>query len=123
MIFRSKKYPWVDIVITLVMYYRKPENTYCFNAYSIIAWERANPVEFDKYVCKMKGYNYIPDKNGEMDFSDKTTFPYPYFGDMKQKSMDNYIRKYELEFVEMDDREVTVHADDDFEYYSSFKED
>lgn len=120
MIFRSKKYPWSDIVIDFVSYCRMADSADEFNLFSVIDWTRANPVEFDKFVCKRKGYNYTPDENGEMDFTDKTTFPYPYFGEMKPKSMDAYIRKYELEFVEMDNREVKVYTDNELEYSSGF---
>lgn len=121
MIFRSNKYPWSDIVIDFVSYCRMADSADGFNLFSIIDWTRANPVEFDKFVCKRKGYNYTPDENGEMDFTDKTTFPYPYFGEMKPKSMDAYIRKYELEFVGMDNREVIVYTDNELEYSSGFK--
>lgn len=121
MIFRSKKYPWSDIVIDFVSYYRTADDADGFNLFSIIDWTRANPVEFDKFVCKRKGYTYTPDENGEMDFTDKTTFPYPYFGEMKPKSMDAYVRKYELEFVGMDNREVIVYTDNELEYSSGFK--
>lgn len=121
MIFRSKKYPWSDIVVDFVSYCRMADDADEFNTFSLISWTRANPVEFDKFVCKRKGYNYTPDENGEMDFTDKTTFPYPYFGEMKPKSMDAYIRKYELEFVGMDNREVKVYTDNELEYSSGFK--
>lgn len=50
-----------------------------------------------------------------------STFPYPFFGEMHQKSMDNYIRKYEMEFCGMSDKEVIVFNDDAFEYCSGFK--
>lgn len=121
MIFRSKKYPWADIVITFVSYNRLANSSYIFNEFSIIGWERVNEVEFDKYVCKKKGYEYLPNENGLMDFSDKSTFPYPFFGEQKPRSMDNYIKKYELEFVEMSDKEVTIYANDIEEYSSDFK--
>lgn len=121
MIFRSKKYPWADILIDFVSYMRDADNAYEFNLFSIIDWTRANPVEFDKFVCKRKGYDYTPNENGEMDFRDKTTFPYPFFGEMKPKSMDSYIKKYELEYVGMSDKEVKVYKDDELEYSSGFK--
>ena len=35
---------------------------------------------------------------------------------MKTKSMDSYIKKYELEFVGMSDKEVHVYTDNDGEY-------
>lgn len=120
MIFRSKKYPWADIVIDFVSYVRDVDSAYEFNTFSIIDWTRANTVEFDKFVCKKKGYSYIPDENGEMDFRDKTTFPYPFWGEMQQKSMDAYIRKYELEYVGMSDREIKVYEDDEGRYSSGF---
>lgn len=123
MIFRSKKYPWADILIDYITYNRMAETSYEFNTFSIICWQRANVVEFDKHVCKCKGYNYMPDKNGYMDFSDKTTFPYPFFGEMQPKSMDSYIRKYELEFVGMSDKEIKVYKDDELEYSSGFLKD
>ncbi len=42
-------------------------------------------------------------------------------GEMKPKSMDAYIKKYELEYVGMSDREITVYQDDEAEYSSGFK--
>lgn len=68
MIFRSKKYPWADIMIDYVSYNRIAENFYEFNIYSIIDWHRANGIEFDKFVCMKKGYDYAPGKDGRMDF-------------------------------------------------------
>lgn len=123
MVFRSKKYPWADILIDYITYNRMAETSYEFNTFSTICWQRANETEFDKFVCKCKGYNYIPDKNGRMDFSDKTTFPYPFFGEMQPKSMDSYIRKYELEYIGMSDKEVKVYKDDESEYSSGFLKD
>lgn len=120
MIFRSKKYPYADIVIDYVYYMRDLDSAYDFNQYSIIDWVRVNGVEFDKFICKRKGYNYTPNENGEMDFTGKTTFPYPFWGEMKTKSMDAYIKKYELEFVGMSDREVHVYRDDEGEYSAGF---
>ena len=120
MIFRSKKYPYADIVIDYVYYMRDVDSTYEFNQHSIINWTRANEESFDKFICKRKGYNYEPDENGHMDFTGKTTFPYPFWGDMKTKSMDAYIKKYELEFVGMSDREVHVYRDDEGEYSAGF---
>lgn len=121
MIFRSKKYPWADIIIDYVSYNRMAENYYEFNTYSIIDWYRSNGIEFDKFVCRRKGYDYDPREDGRMDFRDKTTFPYPFWGEMKPKSMDAYIKKYELEYVGMSDREITVYQDDEAEYSSGFK--
>lgn len=121
MIFRSKKYPWADIIIDYVSYNRMAENSYEFNTYSIIDWYRSNGIEFDKFVCRRKGYDYDPREDGRMDFRDKTTFPYPFWGEMKPKSMDAYIKKYELEYVGMSDRETTVYQDDEAEYSSGFK--
>ena len=40
---------------------------------------------------------------------------------MKPKSMDAYIKKYELEYVGMSDREIAVYQDDEAEYSSGFK--
>ena len=120
MIFRSKKYPYADIMIDYVYYMRDLDSAYDFNQYSIIDWVRANRVEFDKFIYKKKGYNYIPNESGEMDFTDKSTFPYPYCGEMKTKSMDAYIKKYELEFVGMSNREVIVYRDNEGEYSAGF---
>lgn len=122
MIFRSKKYPYADIVIDYVYYMRNVDSTYEFNQFSIIDWSRANEVEFDKFICKRKGYNYAPDENGYMDFTNKTTFPYPFWGEMKTKSMDAYIKKYELEYVGMSEREVVRYNDNECEYSAGFKE-
>ena len=70
----------------------------------------------------MKGYNYAPDENGHMDFTNKTTFPYPFWGEMKTKSMDAYIKKYDLEYVGMSEREVVIYNDNECEYSAGFKE-
>ena len=121
MIFRSKKYPYADIVIDYVYYMRGVDSTYEFNQNSIIDWTRANEEAFDKFICKQKGYNYEPDENGHMNFKNKSTFPYPFWGEMKTKSMDAYINKYELEFVGMSDREVNIYADNDGEYSAGFR--
>ena len=100
MIFRSKKYPWADIIIDYVSYNRMAENS---------------------YVCRRKGYDYDPEEDGRMDFKDKTTFPYPSWGEMKPKSMDAYIKKYELEYVGTSDREIIIYQDNEDEYSSGFK--
>ena len=116
MIFRSKKYPWTDLVIDFVSYTRGSETTYTFNMNSIIDWVRINEEAFDKHISVVKGIDYNKVKNHEVN-----TFPYPFFGEMHQKSMDNYIRKYEMEFCGMSDKEVIVFNDDAFEYCSGFK--
>lgn len=120
MIFRSKKYPWADIMIDYVTYNRMAETSYEFNMFSHICWKRANEIEFDKYVCRQKGYIYTPDENGRMNFRNKTTFPYPFFGEIMPKSMDAYIRKYKLEYAGMSDKEVKVYCDNESEYSSGF---
>lgn len=122
MIFRSKRYPWADIMIDYVSYNRMAESSYEFNLFSIIDWHRVNGVEFDKFICRKKGYDYAPEEDGRMDFRDKTTFPYPSWGEMKTKSMDAYIKKYELEYVGMSDKEITIYQDDDAEYSAGFKD-
>lgn len=116
MIFRSKKYPWTDLVIDFVSYTRGSETAYTFNMNSIIDWVRINEEAFDKHISVVKGIDYNKVKNYEV-----STFPYPFFGEMRQKSMDNYIRKYEMEFCGMSDKEVIVFNDDAFEYCSGFK--
>ena len=42
-------------------------------------------------------------------------------GEMKPKSMDTYIKRYELEYVGMCDREIIIYEDDEDEYASGFK--
>lgn len=116
MIFRSKKYPWTDFVIDFVSYIRGSETAYTFNMNSIIDWVRINEEAFDKHISVSKGIDYNEVKNHKV-----STFPYPFFGEMHQKSMDNYIRKYEMEFYGMSDKEVIVFNDDAFEYCSGFK--
>lgn len=98
------------------------ESSYEFNIFSAVCWQRANGVEFDKFVCKKKGYDYVPEENGRMDFRDKTTFPYPSFGEVKPKSLDANIKKYELEYAGMSDKEVTIYKNDEAEYSSGFKD-
>ena len=122
MIFRSKKYPWADILIDYVTYNRLAESSYEFNIFSAICLQRANGIEFDKFICRRKGYDYNPEENGRMDFRNKTTFPFPSFGEAKPKSMDAYIKKYELEYVGMSDKEITIYQDNKAEYSSGFKD-
>lgn len=116
MIFRSKKYPGLDFVINYVQYRRGCESAYNFNMNTIIDYIRIDEEAFMKYVSVVKGVDYNKIKNGEIN-----TFPCSFFGEMHQKSMDNYIRKYEMEFCGMSDKEVIVFNDDDFEYCSGFK--
>ena len=116
MIFRSKKNPWTDLVIDFVSYIRGSETAYTFNMNSIIDWVRINEKAFNKHISVSKGIDYNKVKNHKV-----STFPYPFFGEMHQKSMDNYIRKYEMEFCGMSDKEVIVFNDDAFEYCSGFK--
>ena len=116
MIFRSKKDPWTDLVIDFVSYIRGSETVYTFNMNSIIDLVRINEEAFNKHISVSKGIDYDKVKNHEV-----STFPYPFFGEMHQKSMDNYIRKYEMEFCGMSDKEVIVFNDDAFEYCSGFK--
>lgn len=116
MVFRSKKEPWRDIVITYVNYFRDSESSYNFNRSSIVSWRRENKKAFDKFVCMRKGYNYIPESNGCMDFSDKSTFPYPFFGESTQKSMDDYIRKYNMKLCETNENLINVYSDTEYEY-------
>lgn len=116
MIFRSKKDPWTDFVIDFVSYTRGSETAYTFNMNSIIDWVRINEEAFCKHISVSKGIDYDKVKNHEV-----STFPYPFFGEMHQKSIDDYIRKYEMEFCGMSDKEVIVFNDNDFEYSSGFK--
>lgn len=103
MVFRNEKEPWRNIIISAVYYLRDCESSYTFNRNSIILWRRENEIAFDKFVCMRKGYNYLPESNGRMDFSDKNTFPYPFFGEKTQKSMDDYIRKYNMKLCDTDE--------------------
>lgn len=121
MVFRSEQEPWRNIIITYVSYFRDSESSYNFIRSSIISWRRENEIEFDKFVCMRKGYNYIPESNGRMDFSDKNTFPYPFFGESTQKSIDDYIRKYDMKLCEINDFSITVFKDDENEYSAWIK--
>ena len=51
-----------------------------------------------------------------MDFSDKNTFPYPFFGESTQKSMDDYIRKYNMKLCETNENSINVYSDTEYEY-------
>ena len=121
MVFRSEQEPWRDIIITYVSYFRDSESSYNFKRSSIISWQRENEIAFDKFVCIRKGYNYLPESNGRMDFSDKNTFPYPFFGEKTQKSMDDYIRRYDMKLCEINDNSITVFKDNECEYSAWIK--
>ena len=119
MVFRSEQEPWRNIIITYVSYFRDSESSYNFIRISIISLRRENEIEFDKFVCMRKGYNYLPESNGRMDFSDKNTFPYPFFGEKTQKSMDDYIRKYNMKLCDTDESLINVYSDTECEYSAS----
>lgn len=121
MVFRNDKEPWRNIIIDYVHYTRDCESSYNFNRESIISWQRENEKAFDKWVCLCKGYNYIPENNGRMDFSNKNTFPYPFCGESTQKSIDDYIRKYDMKLCEINDFSITVFKDDENEYSAWIK--
>lgn len=104
------------MIIDYVVYNRVCESAYIFNMNSLICWTRINQEAFDKHISVAKGIDYNKVKNHEV-----STFPYPFFGAMHQKSMDDYIRKYEMEFCGMSDKEVIVFNDDDFEYNAGLK--
>lgn len=122
MIFRSEKNSWADIMIKYVNYFRDVESAYNFNMNSTIGWQRINHVAFDKHVCIAKGYDYNPGTDGKMSFKDKMTFPYAGFGEGHQKTIDEYIRKYELKFARMSDRANIVSRDNEMEYLASLME-
>ena len=122
MVFRSKEFPQYDFMIDYVVYHRMAESSHDFNLFSIICWQRVNETEFDKYVCKMKGYNYIPDENGRMSFGDRTTFPYPFFGEMKPKSIDAYINKYNMKHFGNSEKNIKVFQDDELEYSADLEQ-
>lgn len=115
MIFRSEKYPWADIMIDHVYYSRLCDTKYEFNAYSIINWTRANRDEFLKYVSVVKGVKY----NEFINNPDMTTFPFAFFGEKRQDSMDKYIKKYELEYSGQCDDPVKIFTDNETEYHGS----
>lgn len=115
MIFRSKKYPWADIIIDYVYYSRLCDCAYEFNAYSIIDWKRANVDEFLKYVSVSKGVDYNWLKNDP----DSSTFPFAFFGEKRQDSMDRYIKEYELEYSGQCDDPVKIFVDNETEYHGS----
>ena len=112
-VFRSEQEPGRNIIITYVSYFRDSESSYNFIRSSIISWRRENEIEFDKFVCMRKGYNYLPESNGRMD---KNTFPYPFFGEKTQKSMDDYIRKYNMKLCDTDESLINVYSDTEYEY-------
>lgn len=115
MIFRSEKYPWADIMLDYVYYSRLCDTKYEFNANSIINWRRANVEEFLKYVSVSKGVDYNWLKNDP----DSSTFPFAFFGEKRQDSMDRYIKKYELEYSGQCDDPVNIYVDNETEYHGS----
>ena len=46
-----------------------------------------------------KGYNYLPESNGRMDFSDKNTFPYPFFWRKNTKINGSLYQKIQYEIM------------------------
>lgn len=119
--FTSEKYPWADIVIDSVIYARFAQNAKDFNVFSFIGWQRINRQAFDKFVCEQKGYEYKLDKEGCMNFTSSTTFPYAYFGERSPASMDSYLQRYDLKFAGMKNEKIVVYRDDDIEYNATLK--
>ena len=118
MMFRSKTHPHYDFVIDFVEYARasyEQNDEYG----SIIWWYRINDEAFDEFVSEKKGVNSI----NELLDSGKNTFPYTYTGEGMPKSIKAMVRKYNMEYVGMIDKEVVVYRDDEIEYSSGFKKD
>jgi hypothetical protein len=115
MIFRSKEYPHFDIMIDFLWYMRDADTAGEFNTFSRICWVRANDEAFFRFVCERKGYTY------PYTVEQGSTAPYPSFGEMTPKSLDAYLRKYNLQYVGMSDKEVVVYSDNENQYSTGFK--
>lgn len=118
MMFRSKTHPHFDLVIDYVLYCRSYYNYHKDEYGSIVTWYRINDEAFDNFVKEKKGATIK-----ELLASGKNTFPYSYAGEGMPKSIKAMIRKYNMEFVGMIDKEVVVYNDDEIEYVSALKGD
>ena len=116
MIFKSEEFPQYDFVIDYVYYERDSETKNDFNSFSIICWYRVNQEAFDKFVCERKGYPTMKEL-----LLKASTFPYPFYGEMKPKSMKKYISKYKMKYAGMSDKEIEIYQDDKRDFSSALK--
>ena len=111
MIYRSKTHPQFDMIIDCVQYqfddYGKLEKYG-----TVISWCNINKEKFTEFVDKKLGKNRKPD----------TTYPYSFYGECSVESIKNRIKKYNLIYCGVSDDEISIYRDDEYEYFSAFKE-
>lgn len=111
MIYRSETHPQFDMIIDFVTYVFNDDGK--INKYgTIICWCNINENKFTEFVDLKLGKGR----------SNKSTFPYSYFGECSINSLKQRIKKYNLKYCGMSDDEVTVYQNDEFEYCAGFKE-
>lgn len=109
MIYKSKTHPQFDMIIDCVQY-QFDDNGKIENYGTVITWCNINKAEFMKFTEEKLG------KDRE------TTYPYAFYGECSISAIKQRIKKYNLEYVGMSDDEISIYRDDEYEYFSSFKE-
>ncbi len=109
MIYRSKTHPQFDMVIDCVRY-QFNDNGKIEDYGTMIAWCNIEREKFMKFVEEKLGKNR------------DSTYPYAFYGECSLSSAKQRIKKYNLEYVGMSDDEVVIYNNDEFEYFSAFKD-
>ena len=109
MTYKSETHPQFDMEIDFMTYMFNDEGK--INKYgTVICWNNINREEFDKFLDLKLGVNR------------KSTFPYPWSGECGVNGIKQRIKKYNLKFIGMSDKEVKVYDDNEYEYCSGYKE-
>jgi len=107
MMFESQENPQFNCMIDFVLFQYDDDNK-IIDYVQIIDWSNTNKEEFDKFCnthCKGK----------------ESTFPYAFWGECNVKSFKSRLKKYNLKFIGMNDKETVVYKNDEFEYCEGFK--
>jgi len=108
MIYRSDTHPQFDMIIDCVQY-QFDDNGKIENYGIVISWCNIEREKFMEFVYQKLG------KDRE------TTYPYAFCGECSIQSIKQRIQKYKLKYVRMSEDEVVVYTDNEYEYFSAFK--
>lgn len=97
-IWTSKENPERDIIIVDIWYETCCDGEKETKNNMRIEWKIHNDKEWDKYVCEKLKYNSINEviKNRECG-----TYPHAFMGDKSYWNMKQYIKKYNMELMEV----------------------
>lgn len=103
MMFKSNTHPQFDCMIDFVLFRYDEDNCKLENIPQIIKWHITNTKIFDSFC----------DEHCKSVYS---TFPYVVYGECNIKSFKARIKKYNLEFIGMSEKETIIYQNDDGEF-------